>query len=116
MFPPKPKKKPGLDIAIGKPKGGLDAPDPVDAPKMPKMPDPEEAAESPDEESSEEYGAKLISDMTAPLISLGLDEATAKSTLGEMFAAAAKCLSGESDPTEHDAGGMDLEGDAGYGR
>jgi hypothetical protein len=115
MFPP--KKKPAIGVMIGsagdspmppKYKGagaddGSGAP-PAAAPK-PKLEigigGPPEAGESPADESGEEYGAKLISDMTTPLIAAGLDDMSAKHTLASIFDAMAKCLRGEG---EGDAG------------
>ncbi len=114
---PFPKKKlppkPGLKIdimAAKKQADDLESPDPVEGKPAP---DPEEEAESPAEEGDEQYGEKLISDMTAPLISAGMDAATAKSTLADMFRAAANCLSGEGegDSSEGAAVGGGLPGD-----
>lgn len=81
------KPKPSLD--------DLESPDPVEGKPAP---DPaEEEAEPAAEEGDEQYGAKLITDMTAPLLAAGMDAATAKSTLADMFRAMADCLSGEGD-------------------
>lgn len=97
MFPPKKKimPKPGMKPGImvpKKPMDDLESPDPVEGKALP---DPEEeAAESPEEEGGEDYGAKFLADMTAPLISAGLDAAAARKTLAAQFRAGADCLDG----------------------
>lgn len=82
--PPFGKKKPGLDVAIdiGKDK----------APADPMG----EAGESAADEGAEEYGDKLIGDMTKPLLDAGMDPDTAKHTLAGIFEAMGKCLRGDS--------------------
>lgn len=99
MFPP--KKKPAFNVSG---KSDLGAPGPLDAPKKKPMPGPpaEEEAESPEYEGQEDLGASMISDMMAPLLEAGMDEATAKSTLAKAFSAASKCLGGgeEAEPAE----------------
>jgi hypothetical protein len=120
MFPA--KKKPAIGVMIGlgpkgdsrdgppmppkyKAGGGDSAGDmPMGAPK-PKDPMAHEAAESPAMEGGEEYGAKLLSDMTAPLIQAGMPEEHAKTTLAGIFDAMAKCLRGEGKSGM--GGGMD---------
>lgn len=115
------KKKPMLAIGveIGRPKGG---PPPLDTPGKKLAPVAEEspaheATESPEEEQGEDYGTKLLSDMTRPLTEAGLSDDEAKSLLADIFDAVSNCLRGEQSPVaEHDAGGMGMEGGEGYGR
>jgi hypothetical protein len=115
MFPP--KKKP----AFGGPKPDLSGPGPID--KMPaKKPAPvepvdDEASEAPEEESAEESGGSLISDMVSPLTEAGMDESTAKEALCGVLLAICGHLRGDG-VAQHDAGGADMEGDTGedYGR
>lgn len=87
---PKPGMKPGL-MPAKKPMDDLESPDPVEGKAMP---DPEEAAEPVAEEGGEDYGAKFLSDMTAPLIAAGLDAGAARKTLAAQFRAGADCLDG----------------------
>ena len=119
MFPPKkkpgfpgkgamPGKKPGLDvmIAVGKKPGGdLGSPSPVEG-MMPrhmadakpgKPPDTQhEAAESPEYEQNEEYGAKLIQDLESAGEQYGLDAKTTHEVAAAFFEAMANCLRGDS--------------------
>lgn len=97
MFPTT-KKKPA---PFGKPKPPMDdleSPDPVEG----KIPEDhaEEAAESPDEESSEDYGAKLVADIEAAGKTLGMDAATSRQAAGAFFKAAGSCLTGDGGTTE----------------
>lgn len=117
MFPP--KKKKGLDvmIAVGKPKGGLEAPDPVDSmakrhlreAKAGKAPTVEhEAEESPEYEAQEEYGAKIVRDIEAAGESLGLDAEQSHVAAAAFLKAIANCLKGgeeEAEASEEEAEG-----------
>ncbi len=104
-----PKKKqspPSLLVAIKPRPPGGDAPPPDESSAgdmpMPKIPKPKspmdmaahEAAEPPAQESDETYGAKFVNDMIGPLVSAGMDEATAKKTLAAQLRAGADCLDG----------------------
>lgn len=106
MFPT-PKKKPAFGAMKPKPAmDDLESPDPVEG--KPAM-DAEEAAESPAEESSEDYGAKLVADIETAGKSLGMDAATSRQAAGAFFKAAADCLGGGSD--EGDTGQEDGTGE-----
>jgi hypothetical protein len=91
-----PNKKPGMDvmIAVGKkPQGGLPSPNPIEG--LGKKPDPqEESAESPEYESSEDQGAKLISDIESAGQKHGLEPDSARSFAADVFSAMAECLRG----------------------
>ena len=99
-------------VAPHKSGGGLGAPLPVE--KMGKQQDDEssegeppeatdqhEAQESPAEESDEEYGRKLLTDIDAVGKQYGADSSTTRSFVGDLLSSIAKCLKGES----HDSGG-----------
>lgn len=110
------KKKPAVTVAIGvgKPKGpgpDLGAPDPLEG----KPDAAEEAAESPDEEKSEEGGGDLLGAMTKPLVDAGLSDEDAKSMLSSIFDALCAKLKGGS---EHEEPPMDggMPGGSPYGR
>lgn len=109
-FPPKKKfpPKPGVGIVPAKPKPAMDdleSPDPVEGKPAP---DPaEEATESPDEESSEDYGAKLVADIEAAGKSMGMDAATSRTAAGAFFKAAADCLGGDGEDSGLDEGSGD---------
>lgn len=113
-----PPKKEGLMIAIGMKPPALKAPGSKYG-DDPQPPQAHEAAESPDEESSEEYGSKLLSDIDAVGQKFGADSQTARAACSAFLSAIAKCLSGDSGESsavaEHDAGGQSFEGsDEGY--
>jgi hypothetical protein len=75
-----------------------------------------EAAETPGQESGEEYGAKLIGDMTEPLLAAGMPPEHAKTTLASIFDAMAKCLRGEESSdagSEADDSSMGMGGGGG---
>ncbi len=108
------KKKtppPGLLIAVkAKPKAD-DAPPPEDAaPDMPMdkpvMDEPEPPAMAGD---GEDYGKKLTTDMMRPLIDAGMDEASAKTTLADMFRAAIACIEGDKDDADPAMAGIEGE-------
>lgn len=97
MFP---KKKPGLGVMVAEGKDAAppprykSAPDKLElAPETPApLPEPKAAPEIGD------YGDKLLSDATAPLVALGLAEDEAKAVLAGVFDSMAKCLRGDSEP------------------
>src|SRR5689334_8748830 len=111
MFPPK-KKKPGLDVTIvagapGKSKGGDDIGDPgplepptkkkpaAAAPPPDDEPEPgaeHEGAESAGYESTEDKGAKLISDIEQVGQQFGLDGPASQEFAASLFDALAACL------------------------
>ncbi len=115
MFPPKkkPMPKPGLkiDIMAAKkpPVDDLESPDPVEGKAAPDPDD--EAAESPEDEGGEDYGAKFLSDMTAPLIAAGLDAGAAKKTLAAQLRAGADCLDGGEGEDSGLDGGTEMPSD-----
>lgn len=97
MFP---KKKKGLDVAImvkpsSKKSDDLESPDPVE--EVGKMkPTPEhEAAETPEYEAQEEYGAKIVKDIETAGAEHGLDAEKSHAVAASFFRAVADCLSGE---------------------
>lgn len=128
---PKPKK-PGLTVAIGveKPKSDLSGPGPLEKPKAgppkpskpyggsPKPPTPPpsedpmdemgegapEGDETPAEENNEEYGEKLISDMSAPLAAAGVAPEHVKPVLSALFRAIADCIDKEGQGGDEGAG------------
>lgn len=134
------KKKPGLTVAIGigKPKGDLSGPGPLEkppggaapkpkpygggAPKPPTPPpseDPademgegaaDESGESPQDEQNEEYGEKLISDMSAPLAAAGVAPEHVKPVLSALFRAIADCIDKEDQGGDQGPEGADMGG------
>jgi|ERR1051326_5181299 hypothetical protein len=96
---PTQEKKPGLMIAVGVPK----EPPRMGAPGSKREPPPpapdDEAAEPPAEEAGEDYGARLLSDLSKPLTDLGMGDEEARSTLADIFTAAARCLRGSNSST-----------------
>lgn len=84
MFPPKKKSPP-----FGK-SSDLDSPDPVDMPR--KAPASED--EPPAEESTEDYGSKLVADLEAAGQAEGMDPETTKRVAASFFRAMADCLGG----------------------
>src|SRR5262245_50362318 len=98
--------KPGLMVAIGMPKRGgedddIGSPDELDSAPEPKSKMPmHEAAEAPAEEGAEDYGARLVSDIEAVGQKHGMEPEAARMVLGDMLAAVAKCLRGESGEEE----------------
>lgn len=104
-------------IAIGKPggpppryKGSEEekAPEPKAAsPEPAAAPKPAVPAPQPRPEAAEDYGEKLLSDMTAPLIQAGLEEGDAKEMLAQIFEATAACLRRGSEPTTAPAEGAE---------
>lgn len=131
-------KKPGMDvmIAVGRPrpKGGgeLSAPGPLDRGGPKKAPSPfggddpgagdeessdHQAGETPEYESGEEQGAKLISDIEAAGEKHGLDGHAARSFAADVFSAMAECLRQPEGADEGDEpGGSDEMGGSSYGR
>jgi hypothetical protein len=124
MFPKKPKK-PGMDVAImvaphGKP--GLGSPMPVEKAKDAPADEEEsadtgttaddEAAESPQEEGGEEYGAKLLADIDAVGKRYGADSETSRALAGDMFEAIARCLKGGGESEQEQP--VDDSGQGGY--
>ena len=67
-----------------------------EAPVPASEPEAEPLVAEAEPEVGGDYGAKLLGDMVAPLAAAGMDEATAKSTLAQIFKAAAACLEGGS--------------------
>ncbi len=107
-------------IAVGKPKGNppeLGVPGKQQQkPSFGKPAPAHEAAESPDVEQSEEYGAKLLGDMISPLTAMGVPEEEAKTTLASIFRAAAACLEAKEEAAEPADVQESDEDEAEYGR
>jgi hypothetical protein len=81
-----------------RPGGDLEMPEPVDFKPKPKAPTAEhEAAETPEYEGQEEYGAKLIQDIEAAGEKHGLDAEQSHAVAASFFKAVADCLSREEE-------------------
>ena len=97
-----PPKKDGLMIAIGMKPPALKAPGSKYGDDDPMPSAQHEAAESPEYEQGEDYGAKLVKDIEAAGAKFGADPETARAACAEFLSAIANCLKGESTTPESD--------------
>ena len=122
-----PKKKPGVAVVIAmKGKNDPESPEPIEQKKpnpfasgkpapagyRPKAAPPaddqeyqdthaaHEAAETPEYEAAEEYGAKLIQDIDAVAEQHGMDQAQGRMFAADLFGAIAECLRRDSSGDE----------------
>lgn len=107
----RPKMPPLLAVKVGPPKEGGDPTGSDDSAAPPEKPAmaPDHAA-PPDMGAADDYGAKLTADIDSVFEGAGIDKAQGRQIAAQLFSAVAKCLGGDNEPAEHDAGGMDLEG------
>lgn len=125
MFPPKKKRGIGESVSQGErsapppkykekkeegeeKKESAPAPAPALPPSVPDEPPPTPpvAGAGDGDDPASDYATRLLSDMTAPLIAAGLDDAGAKELLASIFSAMADCLRGGTSGVMNVGGGV----------